>query len=198
MLAACWREELAPARPAAPRRRLESRRAGAAAGPCSARHASRASAARRRSAGSPSADSRVPAAAPAPARDARPAVARDRPAAASTSAARARDASAAASAASRSTPAAVTRGGAASAPRGRHDRPAEPTGVAAADEEPQADAAERAVRRPWRTCCAGARPATAAAPRTRDKRRKGASADAPRATTVTAHSRTRGFETPQA
>jgi hypothetical protein len=126
----------------------------------------------------------VPSAARAHARDAPPAAAPTSPSATSTSAAPARDASAAASAASRSTPAAVARGGSASAPRGRHDPLAAPAGVAVADEERQADAARRAVRRPWRTCFADARPTTATSPRTRGKRKRGASADAPRVTTA--------------
>src|SRR5918996_4338299 len=64
---------------------------------------------------------------------------------------------------------------------GLRDPLLEAMAVAAADRAPQADAAEQAVRRPWRTRRAGLRQATAAQPRTRGKRRRGASADASRA-----------------
>src|SRR5438270_644347 len=53
--------------------------------------------------------------------------------------------------------------------------------VAAADEAPTADGAERATRHPWRARCGSHARATAAASRTRDTRKKGASTDAPRA-----------------
>jgi hypothetical protein len=43
------------------------------------------------------------------------------------------------------------------------------------------DVVIRAVRRPWRTRCSGCERATAEQLRTRDRRRRGASADAPRA-----------------
>src|SRR5262249_40065468 len=54
------------------------------------------------------------------------------------------------------------------------------TAAAAVDEAPPADAAGQAARRPWRTRRAGIPRATATTRRTQGKRRKGASADAPR------------------
>ena len=122
----------------------------------------------------------------------------DLPSAASTPSAPARAASAPTSAASRSTRAVVARGGSASALRRRHDPLIAPAGVAVAGEEQQADAARRAVRHPWRTCFADARPTTATSPRTRGRRRRGASADAPKSPQRTLERPNRGFETPHA
>ena len=143
-------------------------------------------------------DSRARTAGRAVAPDARPPDGPDAAGAASTSDARVPDASAKASGASRSTRDGADAGALGPAPRGRHDRLLPTTGAAVGARARRADVVTRAAPRPWRTRCSGFERATAEALRTRDRRRRGASADAPRATTGGSNTRNPGFGTPQA
>ena len=117
--------------------------------------------------------------------------------AACTSDARVPDASAEASGASRSTRDGADAGALGPAPRGRHDRLLPTRGAAVGARARRADVVTRAAPRPWRTRCSGFKRATAEQLRTPDRRRRGASADAPRATTGGSNTRNPGFGTPQ-
>jgi hypothetical protein len=156
------------------------RRQGASAWRCSATPVGRASAAQPRSADSPSVGSRAPGGGRAGAADHRPAdglVIAAAPHFRRTSSRCQRRSVCGVT----SSPAAAGVGAPTRAPRGKHDRPAGARGGASAGEAAQADTATRATRRLWRTRAQGVQQAAAEQLRTRGKRRKGASGDAPRA-----------------
>ena len=93
-------------------------------------------------------------------------------------------------------PAGVETEGAGSAPQEEPDRLAEATAVAAGDRARQADAAERAVRCPWRTRYAGLRQAGAAPPKREISEGEEHPPMLPEPATVEAESSNRGVETP--